>query len=299
MTTLIIALGIELGILGLVALLLWLFVGLPIEKEKKLRKDPFTKSLRNNPGQSALKKVEDLYDNYLESFAAIFMVAGMLIGFLTATFMPSDVRTTKTAVLASIAAAGFCGWFIIKMRRALKKRMKYRLGFEGERHTAQAIEILIKDGYSIYHDFPGKKADGTVFNIDHVLIGPAGVIIIETKARSKNPSLKGQDSAKVLYDGRKIQFPGGTEVDCLGQAKANSSYLAEKIKGRIGMRIGVRSAVCFPGWFFPPTKEVEVHVCNPEMLPKWVRGLSRTTLTEIQLTQIRSLVEESVTVPTG
>ncbi len=72
-------------------------------------------------------------------------------------------------------------------------------------HGAQAILPLIGGGYSIFHDFPGQTADGTRFNIDHVLVGPAGAIIIETKAWSKNAELKTKESAVVRYDGQKLQ----------------------------------------------------------------------------------------------
>jgi len=53
-------------------------------------------------------------------------------------------------------------------------------GIEGERAVGQFLERLREDGYHVFHDLTG---DG--FNIDHVLIGPAGIFTIETRTWSK------------------------------------------------------------------------------------------------------------------
>ncbi|HEX9145591.1 MAG TPA: nuclease-related domain-containing protein, partial [Candidatus Binatia bacterium] len=49
-----------------------------------------------------------------------------------------------------------------------------RLGRNGERDVGQKLEPLRKHGYQVFHDIIG---DG--FNIDHVLIGPAGIFTVQ------------------------------------------------------------------------------------------------------------------------
>ena len=46
------------------------------------------------------------------------------------------------------------------------------------------LEDLRAQGYAVFHDIPG---DG--FNVDHALIGPAGIFAIETKTRAKPADL--------------------------------------------------------------------------------------------------------------
>ena len=46
------------------------------------------------------------------------------------------------------------------------------------------------------------------FNIDHVIIGPAGVYAVETKARRKPETGKGRSDARVVYDGTKTSISG-------------------------------------------------------------------------------------------
>lgn len=53
---------------------------------------------------------------------------------------------------------------------------QYLTGAVGEERTAKAVEPLLRAGWFIAHDL-----DRGQFNIDHVLVGPAGVFVLETK----------------------------------------------------------------------------------------------------------------------
>lgn len=53
---------------------------------------------------------------------------------------------------------------------------RWRAGAEGERATAKALRPLLKEGWTVLHDIPTN--DG---NIDHLLIGPPGIFLLETK----------------------------------------------------------------------------------------------------------------------
>lgn len=63
-------------------------------------------------------------------------------------------------------------------------------GADGEERTAAALEPLVADGFRILHDrrIPGSRA-----NIDHIVIGPPGVFVIETKSFSGKLEIRGSD----------------------------------------------------------------------------------------------------------
>ncbi len=183
-----------------------------------------------------------------------------LIGCLAGVIMPGQMKSPPALGGISVVALGGAIFFMLKIKGNALERRKYRLGFDGERHTAQAILPLIGGGYSIFHDFPGRTADGTRFSIEHVLVGPAGAIIIETKAWSKNAELKTKESAVVRYDGQKLQFPGCSDSRCLDQAMANAKYPGEELTRETGERVRVRAAVCLPGCSVPDGKEYQPHV---------------------------------------
>lgn len=55
----------------------------------------------------------------------------------------------------------------------------WRKGARGERHTARILRRLEQHGYTVLHDraLPGSRA-----NIDHLIIGPSGVWVVDSKA---------------------------------------------------------------------------------------------------------------------
>jgi len=57
----------------------------------------------------------------------------------------------------------------------------WAVGAEGERRTAEALARLEADGYRVLHD---RCIPGSLANIDHVVVGPTGVYVVETKSWS-------------------------------------------------------------------------------------------------------------------
>ena len=55
---------------------------------------------------------------------------------------------------------------------------RWAAGAAGERSTAQALEGVEREGYEVLHDV---RLAGRRWNVDHVLVGPAGVVVVETK----------------------------------------------------------------------------------------------------------------------
>ena len=55
---------------------------------------------------------------------------------------------------------------------------RWEAGAAGERATARALEGVEDQGYAVLHDvrLPGRR-----WNLDHVLLGPAGVVVVESK----------------------------------------------------------------------------------------------------------------------
>jgi Nuclease-related domain len=99
--------------------------------------------------------------------------AGLGAAILTSP-LPSVGRLT-----ASLAVVGGVGW---RLRfRASAEARAWRTGARGERRTARRLRRLVRRGYVVFHDLgmPGSRA-----NIDHLLIGPSGVFVIDSKQYS-------------------------------------------------------------------------------------------------------------------
>jgi Nuclease-related domain len=99
--------------------------------------------------------------------------AGMVTAMLTSAF-PGVPR-----LIASLVVAMAAGW---RLRfHASAEASAWRQGARGERRTARRLRRLERRGYVAFHDLamPGSRA-----NIDHLLLGPTGVFVIDSKQYS-------------------------------------------------------------------------------------------------------------------
>jgi hypothetical protein len=90
------------------------------------------------------------------------------------------VLTTRAGLphagLLGLAVAALMGW---RLRfRPSEQARAWQRGAQGERHTARLLDRLTRDGYVVVHDLavPGSPA-----NLDHLVIGPSGVFVIDSK----------------------------------------------------------------------------------------------------------------------
>ncbi len=291
MPTVIFPLVIELALIGVLAFLFWLIVGRVIARERAERKSPFTKTLLKNPGESCLRKLDELDDKFVEWRTMILVGFGIIVGFAFGIFVP---QFKTPFLLSSFGVAALAGviFAMVRIRQNMRERLNYRLGFDGERHTAQTLMPLLGEGYELFHDLEFKDATGKPFNIDHVLLGPAGVIVVETKTRSKEAAGKGPDATTVRYDGKQIRYPKGPETHGLGQALANAKHLSRELTAHTGEKVFVRAALSLPGWFVIRTCKEEVNpvVHNPEMLRSWVQSLPADHMVAAQKNRIRGFL---------
>lgn len=164
------------------------------------------------------------------------------------------------STLIAFLAVLYASW---KIWRTLPILRRLRLASEGEKVVGQFLERLRESGYQIFHDVVGEN-----FNLDHVIVGPAGVLTIETKTRSK-PT---QGNAKVIFDGEKISV-GGFEPDrdAVIQAKAQAAWLCALLTESTGRTFVVRPVIVFPGWFVErQTRAGDIWVLEPKALPKFL-----------------------------
>ena len=102
------------------------------------------------------------------------IVAVLAVG-LAAWLLATQVASHLSAVAGAIVAAGLA-W---RLRfRVTPDTMAWRRGAAGERRTARLLGPLERRGWAVLHDL---AIPGTQANIDHLVIGPGGVVVIDTK----------------------------------------------------------------------------------------------------------------------
>ena len=102
--------------------------------------------------------------------AGAVLAVGVAAGLLGAQLAPD------LAGLLAVAAAAGMGW---RLRfRPSADTQAWRRGAAGERRTARLLAPLERHGWAVLHDL---AIPGTQANIDHLVIGPGGVIVVDSK----------------------------------------------------------------------------------------------------------------------
>ncbi len=168
------------------------------------------------------------------------------------------------------------------------KRALLTLGYEGEVVVARELSQMMTKGYQVYHDFPG---DG--FHIDHVLIGPIGVMAVETKTLSKGTTRGNRKSDGVVtYDGRMLHFPKYSDHECIDQAKHQAAWLSQWLSAVVGEDICARAMVAIPGWSVKRTSSDGIPVVNPKQFNTLFEHITPRPLTESTIQRIVQEVEQ-------
>src|SRR6266545_2066252 len=103
--------------------------------------------------------------------AAAIAAAGVL-----AAVLVQAASLDRLALPVGLAAALAAGW---RLRFRLSRDTRaWRNGARGERATARLLRRLGRHGYAVFHDV---AIPGTPANADHLLIGPPGVILVDSK----------------------------------------------------------------------------------------------------------------------
>jgi hypothetical protein len=266
--------------------IVWLVAFRPRKREKEQCRAPFTERTLRPPGESLRQKIQELDDQLDDWLLWLFIPPAAAIGCAFGESATSGLGVRTIGL--TWAAIFICLAFSLRIRVLSRERANYRLGFDGERQTAQHLIPLIADGFRVFHDLPFEDANGKAFNIDHVVVGPTGVFAIETKTRSK------QTEHKVNYDGKHLQFPPDfKESDSLNQSKANAKTLSKELQRRTGESVKVIPILTLPGWWINrQVSDAEVAVLNSKEIRRHINSAPEARLNEKLFNQMIGFLEE-------
>jgi len=180
------------------------------------------------------------------------------------------------AVAAALGAAFVLGEAAFSKRRTTEA---WRRGALGEQATARFLEPLEAAGYVVLHDrrIPGSRA-----NIDHVVVGPSGVWVIESKNWSGKVSIKG---SRLLRNGR-------NEARALEEANREAEVVRAVLREE---QLPVRPVLCIHGaaidvGWFSSSRVDGVRICSGRRLRKLIEG-ERSVLGSDRVRRIADCLE--------
>jgi hypothetical protein len=164
-------------------------------------------------------------------------------------FIPLWCFTGTVLVASALLAATrpswgyWCGFFagaFLAMTAALYESPpgwieQWQVGAWGEQWTAKEVAKLTAAGWIMLHDLRRGGA-----NVDHVLIGPAGVFVLDSKNLDGEVTVD-RDTLALTRPGD--DWPAYSSDGPARQVRGNAAHLHELIRRRTGRKVWVRGVV--------------------------------------------------------
>jgi hypothetical protein len=185
-------------------------------------------------GRSAQREYSRQAKRWRRENRKFFLTSGVVV---VAVFIGLYVLSHKHVLvfLAGVLAGGLLALYIAIRESPPPWIENYQRGALGEQRTASALAPLLKQGWVVVHDLPRTKS-----NLDHVLVGPGGVFVLDTKNYRGFARVIGDTLTVTYEDGRGSGYQG----DGLARsARAQGREVNEMLRLRGETRVWVSAVV--------------------------------------------------------
>jgi hypothetical protein len=193
---------------------------------------------------------------------------------VTAWLAATQVAPHLSAAAGSAVAAGL-GWLL--RFRSSHDAVAWRRGAAGERRTARLLASLERRGWAVLHDL---AIPGSAANIDHVVIGPGGVVVIDSKQYRGRLRL---DSYGLLWHGRhllvaalrKVRWEADQADEVLGVADVQVAAIMAVHGASVPWeRLQADGVIVAPAWRVPDLLCALPPILGPERVA-WLADRAR------------------------
>ena len=176
------------------------------------------------------------------------------------------------------------GKLILALSEEPQTTRAWKQGAIGEQTLGTAIEQLRNEGFGVLHD---RRIPGTKANLDHLVVGPAGVFVIDAKRYTGK--IERRDRGWVLNRDWRLYVNGRDQTKLVDAMPRQVEAVRSSLAPTPFVECPVFAALCFVDsqWGLIPSPFVvdDVHVTWPKMLYKLVRGegpLQREQIIELE-----------------
>lgn len=264
-----------------------------MKRYKRSHASPLTRDLLRPAGHTLQEQIDD---QRIDLFGLMLMTPLILLMFALMPLLKNTLDGTRTSlhdlVMFGIMAAGAFSYFSYRIYKIVRRLQNLKLGHACELAVGQELEYLVRPKdhpYRVYHDIP---FDG--FNIDHLIISPNGVFVVETKGRSK-PINDGTKQFKVRVENNALHFPNHVETEPLEQVRRNVTSVRNWLNSATGTDVPVGGILVLPGWYIELCQKATApYVVSAAALPKVLPQLRVGMLELAHIQAIAHQVEQKV-----
>ncbi|MGP8292231.1 nuclease-related domain-containing protein [Vreelandella zhanjiangensis] len=239
---------------------------------------PFNAPLRE-PGQALRYRLDQAFSSLFLNGALgpIISLAPLVYGMGRMLFVSRQewVEWALYGLLSTLLVLAFS----LLLVRDYQRIRRLKLGLACELAVGQELERLIRPEahpYYVFHDVPTDS-----FTIDHVVVTPHGVFVLETRARALAIGSDGRELNKVVVERERLRFPHWNERRPLHKTRQAVSWLTQWLERRCGVPVPVRGVLVLPGWEIDTTESTgDVLVVSGEQLSRQLTDLKPGTLSD-------------------
>ncbi len=168
---------------------------------------------------------------------------------------------------AGLITGGTLALFIVVRDLPPDHVVRWRKGADGERRTARVLEALAGEGWQSVHDLEKSRGGNT----DHLLVGPPGVFLLETKNLSGKIAVEGGMLVRTWPDEPRRVWP---EYRLARGVRRDAARVAEEVARTSGERVWVQPVVVVWGDFEARLVDADgVVYVHGDRLVEWLRSI--------------------------
>ncbi|MEU0481362.1 nuclease-related domain-containing protein [Streptosporangium sp. NPDC006013] len=161
----------------------------------------------------------------------------------------------------------------------------WRKGAAGERRTARMLRPLNRRGYTVLHDraLPYGRA-----NVDHLLVGPGGLFVVDTKNWDKRKRITRRGRRGYVRVGR----PSGDKV--VGSVIYEAGRVSETLSRALKRPVEVAPVVAIHGAAVPLLRVMRVSgvpLLRASQVPGWI-SRQKAVLSVAEVAALSAAAEE-------
>lgn len=211
------------------------------------------------------------------------LAAAVLGGYLIRCAWPRPEISSTVAGLLLLALA-----FILMglVRRGEQQLRDFLKGAAGEERLARLLSLLPRS-FAVFHSVQGNHRGGGGGDLDHVVVGPPGIFLIETKNWADRVELR---NGVLLYKGQEPDRPP------LKQAAEAARMLEKRLAKVLGQEITVQPILCFVSNVFSGGESGQsgVMICNADRLHALLTESRERVLNDSNVRQIEDALRASI-----
>lgn len=266
------------------ALLFWKHRQLDIEN-KQFRK--MVSTYARTPGYSLQQKVNELFEQLL-----LWVVISILFPVIILLSSTGSSKFYSILICATIVTTS-----IYFLNKKIDQVLRLKKGLRGELFVGMELEQNLDEQFTIFHDFQLGDTFTHGSNIDHLIIGPNSIYIVETKYMRAEVGNK----LSLKFDGTHIIHPSGFKTDQhLSQVSSIITQFKSYLKREQGIShlpVDIRGFLTYPGWEVNITEAMKnrssyqdegILVNKPEGVYRAIKTLANRKPSEWQTSKERS-----------